>query len=82
MGYKKELENELMYSNFDLGERLKAFRMSRNISQVELAALMRVYQKDISRWENNICVPSVFLVKKYCEVLKISADDLLDIRLD
>lgn len=82
MGYKKNLENELMDSNYDLGERLKAYRMARNVSQVELAMLMGVYQKDISRWENNICVPSIFLIKKYCEVLRISADDLLDIKLD
>lgn len=81
MGYKKIIEEEKINEHFNLGERLKAFRMSKCVSQAELAQMMGVYQKDISRWETNFYTPSVFLIKKYCEILQVSADVLLDIKL-
>lgn len=81
MGYTRSM-NDLNDGRFDLGERIKNARTVRNVSQVELAMLLDVYQKDISRWENNFCTPSIFVIKRICEVLGVSADELLDINFD
>lgn len=81
MGYRQKAGNQSGSPDFNLGERIKTARTLRKVSQEELAMLLEVYQKDISRWENNICAPSVYIIRKICEILEVSADELLDINI-
>ena len=37
----------------NLGENIKKARKAAGVTQKELAERLQVYQKDISRWENN-----------------------------
>ena len=37
----------------NLGENIKTARKAAGVTQKELAERLQVYQKDISRWENN-----------------------------
>lgn len=63
----------------DLGANLKKARRAANMKQIELAERLGVYQKDISRWENNELTPNAITLAKICKALKASADDILEL---
>ncbi|WP_297775375.1 helix-turn-helix transcriptional regulator, partial [Blautia sp.] len=42
-----------------LGEKLKAARIKRNLSQNEVAEKLLVSRQTISKWENNVCLPDL-----------------------
>jgi transcriptional regulator with XRE-family HTH domain len=62
-----------------IGENLKRARKAAGVTQVELAERLQVYQKDISRWENNELTPSAATLGKICRELGASADEILEI---
>jgi len=62
-------------SNF--GENLKQIRVVKNISQGKLAELLNIHATHISRYERNLTVPSIDVVKKLADVLEVSTDDLV-----
>ena len=64
----------------NLGENIKKARKKAGISQVELAERLKVYQKDISRWENGIYTPSIEMFTRICKELGASADELLELK--
>ena len=52
-----------------------------NIKRVRKGAeRLQVYQKDISRWENNELTPSALTLAKICKELGASADDILELK--
>ncbi len=53
-----------------VGSRIRYFREQRKLSQTELAALIGVTQKDISRWENDTYTPSFASMMKIAKALK------------
>ena len=57
-------------------ENIKAAR----IKQEDLAKMIGVYQKDISRWENGERLPSLEIFAEICKALNVSADLILEIR--
>jgi transcriptional regulator with XRE-family HTH domain len=63
----------------NLGENIKNARKSAGVTQKELAERLQVYQKDISRWENNEITPSVITLAKICRALNVSADKILEL---
>ena len=48
------------------------------ISQKELAALLNVTNKAISKWETGKCMPDYSVVKNLCEELEITVAELMD----
>lgn len=46
----------------------------------ELAERLQVYQKDISRWENNELTPNAITPAKICRELNASADEILELK--
>lgn len=63
----------------NLGENIRVARKAAGITQKELAEILNVYQKDISRWENNELVPGSIYLARICKALKTSADRLLEL---
>lgn len=59
------------------GENLKSLRSHRNLSQNELAKLVQMHPTHISRYERNQANPTIDVVRKIAEVLKVSADQLI-----
>lgn len=59
------------------GENLKQIRLVKNISQGKLADLMNIHATHISRYERNLTIPSIDVVKKLADVLEVSTDDLV-----
>ena len=63
----------------DLGKNLQKARKAAGITQKDLAKQLEVYQKDISRWENNELTPNALTLAKICRALKVSADTVLEL---
>ena len=59
------------------GDNLKEARTKKGISQGKLAELMQIHSAHISRYERNQTVPSVDVVKKFADILEVSADTLI-----
>lgn len=63
----------------NLGQNIKKARKAAGVTQKELAERLEVYQKDISRWENNELIPSAVNLAKICRELHASADAILEL---
>ena len=63
-----------------IGKRIKAARLAKGLTQVQLADKLNVTQKYLSRWETGERVPALESIKILCEVLEISADYLIGIK--
>lgn len=67
--------------SYEIGPRLRRYREIKGLSQKEFARLMGVSNSRVSNWELGINRPDADIIAKICEVLTISADELLDIKL-
>lgn len=65
-----------------LNQRIRALRVSRNISQVELAKRLGVTKQSVSNWENDNIQPSIEMLKKLAAVFSVSTDYLLGLEHD
>lgn len=72
-GEKKESKKMSIHEN------LKKARLAAGISQKDFAERLRVYQKDVSRWESGEHVPSIGMLVKICRELNVSADEILEL---
>ena len=64
----------------NLGENIKTARKEAGVTQKELAERLQVYQKDISRWENNELTPNAITLAEICRELNASADEILELK--
>lgn len=62
-----------------IGENIKSFRKSRDITQEELAEMLGVSCQSVSRWESGVCYPDIELIPAIAEFFDISADKLMGI---
>lgn len=66
----------------NLGKNLKEARMTAGVTQKQLAERLQVYQKDISRWENNELTPNAITLGRICRELNASADAILELNAE
>lgn len=59
------------------GERIRRFRMEKGYTQVWLAAQLHVTKQAVSKWENGITCPDIFLLPQLARTLEVTLDDLL-----
>ncbi len=59
------------------GERLKALRRSRDLSQEYLARNVGVTKQSVCNWENDNIMPSVEMMTKLARFFRVSIDYLL-----
>lgn len=59
------------------GDNLKQIRTELNLSQSELADIIKMHSTHISRYERNQANPTVDVVRKIAEALNVSADRLI-----
>ena len=57
------------------GKLIAECRKAKKLTQVELANLLGVTDKSVSKWENGICLPDVSLYKEICKILDISLNE-------
>ncbi len=56
---------------------IKKFRMSRNLTQKDLADKLKVERTTVTMWENGYSSPSIQTLKKIAAVLNCTVDDLI-----
>ena len=61
-----------------LGDRIKALRIARKLSQIELAQKLNISKQSVSNWENNNILPSIEMLKKIAVFFSCSTDYLLE----
>ena len=62
----------------NIAEKIVHLRVVNNISQEELAKLLKVSRQSLSKWENGDSLPSLNKIKELCSIFKVSADELID----
>lgn len=67
-----------MFNMSEFGKRVKMFRTGNGFSQKETAFMIGVSEQAVSKWENGECLPDVYNLKLLAQVLRVSADSLLD----
>ena len=60
------------------GDKLKQARLDRNMSQEEMANLLGTSKQVISRYETNQRSPKISMVAKWCHILNIDLNSMLD----
>ena len=68
----------ILLNSIDCGRFIAQLRKDKRITQTELADLLQVTNKAISRWETGEGYPDVSILPKLAEVLQISVDELLN----
>lgn len=65
-------------NDYEFGNRLYELRVKSKLSQTELANLLNVTNKAVSKWENGKSKPNVDTLNKIALLFKISIQDLLN----
>jgi transcriptional regulator with XRE-family HTH domain/DNA-directed RNA polymerase subunit RPC12/RpoP len=60
-----------------IGNFIATLRKEKSYTQLELADILGISDKTISKWERGIGIPDVSLMLPLCEVLKITVNELL-----
>ncbi|MBQ7921912.1 MAG: helix-turn-helix transcriptional regulator [Clostridia bacterium] len=58
-------------------QRLKTLRLSRNLTQSEVAAALNVTTQAVSKWESQICLPDIALLIPIADFYGVTVDYLL-----
>lgn len=58
-----------------IGKLIAECRREKKLTQVELAKLLGVTDKSVSKWENGKCLPDVSLYKELCSILGITLNE-------
>lgn len=66
-------------SGLMLGERIYFYRKRMGISQKELAALLNVTNKAISKWETGVALPKSETIIELAKIFNVSSDELLNL---
>lgn len=65
------------FSELTFGDKLRAVREARGLSQKELSERIGVTPNYVSNYERNINVPNIQTLEWICKALGVSATDLL-----
>lgn len=63
----------------DIGQEIARLRKEKNMTQLQLADLMNVTDKAVSKWERGLSYPSFKTIQKLAEVLEVSLENFIDI---
>lgn len=73
------MNNERKRNNMNIGLNIKKLRISREMTQEELAEYTGVSSRAVSRWENGITYPDITLLPIIANIFEITVDELLDV---
>jgi transcriptional regulator with XRE-family HTH domain/DNA-directed RNA polymerase subunit RPC12/RpoP len=59
-----------------IGKFISTKRKEKNITQSELAEMLNITDRAISKWENGICLPDANNIIELCKILDITVNDL------
>ena len=61
-----------------IGKFIAECRKRKNLSQLELAQMLKITDKAVSKWERGISKPNSSIILELCDILGISANELLN----
>ena len=61
-----------------IGNFITQKRKEKNLTQAQLAQILGISNKTISKWETGRCMPDYSIIKKLCEELGITLSELMD----
>ena len=61
-----------------IGRFIAECRKQKTLSQLQLAAMLKITDKAVSKWERGISKPSSSIMLELCEILDISVSELLN----
>ena len=61
-----------------IGNFIAQKRKEKTLTQMQLAELLGVSNKTVSKWENGNCMPDYSIIKPLCKELGISVSELMD----
>ena len=59
-----------------IGKFISKCRKDKQLTQEQLAEMLNVTNKSISKWENGICLPEATIYEPLCKVLDITINEL------
>lgn len=59
-----------------IGKFISKCRKSKNITQSELAEMLGITNRAVSKWENGVCMPDAGTIPELCSILDITISDL------
>ena len=65
-----------------LGDFIKEFRIQENLSQAELASILKVAQTLVSKWERNVCEPAFEMQQKIFALFDADLDYIYGLETD
>lgn len=60
-----------------IGERIKYYRLSRNMTQEKLAGKLHIKRQTLSSYETGHSLPNIYFLCSLADVLDISLDELV-----
>lgn len=65
--------------SYELGKKIKLLRMSRNMTQEQLAEKLNITPQSVSKWENEITAPDIQLLPEISVLFGVTIDELFSI---
>jgi transcriptional regulator with XRE-family HTH domain len=62
--------------NIEIGKKIKALRIQKELTQEELAAKLNMSSQAVSKWENNVTMPDIQLLPRLSVLLGVTIDEL------
>ena len=69
-------------SNLKIGEKIRAKRRERDLTQEELANILGVSKAAVSKWENEESYPDITMLPQIAQLFHITMDELFDYTLE
>lgn len=66
----------------ELGNKIKTLRLRAGLTQEMLAEELGVSFQTISKWENSVCAPDIFMLPKLSLCFGVTIDELFDLTID
>ena len=63
--------------NIDIGSKIKTLRLSKSMTQEQLAKALHVSAQAVSKWENGAGLPDITVLPALAELYGVTADDIL-----
>ena len=65
----------------NIGENIKKLRNEKQVTQEQLAAHLSISSQSVSKWENNVNTPDIFLLPAIAEYFEVQIDELFKINM-
>ena len=65
-------------TNKSMGEIISTLRKEKGMTQKEIADMLNITDKAVSKWERNVAYPDTQTIPKLAEILGVSLEELMD----